>query len=126
MRRNICYGHQRPQLRNRPSKPKTFVERRATRTGDGVFSLSPRPLLRLLGVQAFFREELEQCVDRVAALDADAEAYDAFVAQPMLPNNSLRGTIFDIHTVAAQLRRVLRDSQSYLMDSQRWEPSEPL
>ena len=76
------------------------------------------------GVQAFFRSELEQCVDRVAALDADAAAYDAFVAKPKLPNNSLRGTIFDIHTVAAQLRQVLRDSESYLMDGQPQE--EPL
>lgn len=77
-------------------------------------------------MQTFFREELEQCVDRVAALDADADAYDAFVAQPKLPDNSLRGTIFDIHTVAGQLRHVLRDSQSYLMDGQPQEPSEPL
>lgn len=101
----------------------TLAKLRLFRADVGKFN-PKEPERRIEAAKAFFRSELEQCVDRVAALDADAAAYDAFVAKPKLPNNSLRGTIFDIHTVAAQLRQVLRDSESYLMDGQPQE--EPL
>ena len=52
------------------------------------------------------RPRFQRCIDRVAALDADAAQYRAVAAAPLVRGGDLSAGVFDIASMAADVRRV--------------------
>lgn len=61
-------------------------------------------------------DALKACVEKVKVVDQDDDLYQAIINTPFLPNNTLEGSVFDLSAVAGDIRRILRDHNSYLTE----------
>lgn len=53
------------------------------------------------------RRQLLECLDQIKELDQNDELYKAKLASPILPNNRVEGSIFDINRIGKNLRNAI-------------------
>mmetsp|Transcript_28009 Transcript_28009/g.73337 ORF Transcript_28009/g.73337 Transcript_28009/m.73337 type:complete len:540 (+) Transcript_28009:70-1689(+) len=61
-----------------------------------------------------FVGDFQECVKKIREVDEDEKAWLRMVHTPVLKDNSLEGSVFDMHTYAQRLREVLRATGSGL------------
>ena len=67
----------------------------------------PSEAARLAWVDAHLGAELDDCVRKVLALDANDEAYARMLAAPLLPGNKVDGSVLDAARIGAAVSAVL-------------------
>jgi len=71
---------------------------------------NPEPIIQF--VKDKVGDKLIKCVERVKEIDQDDELFRSIVSEPILINNRLEGSEFDVHTIIQRVRRVLHMHQT--------------
>lgn len=87
--------------------PKRFIHCKFS--VDEILSTAPpyKGEDRVKHVKKVAGSELRACVEQIKKVDKDDELWKAMVREPMLPNNSINGTGWDLRPLAGDLRRVI-------------------
>mmetsp|Transcript_15383 Transcript_15383/g.39663 ORF Transcript_15383/g.39663 Transcript_15383/m.39663 type:complete len:589 (+) Transcript_15383:170-1936(+) len=77
-----------------------------------------KPDQRIESIKRTNPDDLKRCVDKVREIDEDNDKYRAMVSEPIIPGNKVEGSIYEIHTIAAALRRAVAMHKSYLVSDE--------
>jgi len=70
---------------------------------------NPEPLINF--VKDTIGDKLRECVDRVREIDQNDDLYYQMISEPILPDNRLEGSKFDVNVVMQRIRRALMGHQ---------------
>ena len=82
---------------------------------DQLFEMTEEFAELILKVRELFKDDFDRCVAKVREVDQDEEKWRRMVHAPVVKNNRLEGTVFDMELYARRFRKVLRNAGSYLV-----------
>ena len=72
------------------------------------------PEQRIRRVKHTHADALAECVDKIRRVDQNDTLHEEMVNTPLLYNNTVENSIFDIRRIGRNIRQLLVDHQSYL------------
>lgn len=88
--------------------PESFHDKDGFDTND--------PEKRIRAVKERQRTRLEDCIETIRRVDQNDTLYQSIVKAPFLYNNTVEDSIFDLNRIGSNIRHLLRDHGSYLVN----------